>query len=32
MKAIQIETFGRPAEVLKAVDILDVGAPGDAVY
>jgi NADPH:quinone reductase-like Zn-dependent oxidoreductase len=27
MKAIQIETFGRPAEVLKAVDIPDVGAP-----
>jgi NADPH:quinone reductase-like Zn-dependent oxidoreductase len=27
MKAIRIETFGRPAEVLKAVDIPDVGAP-----
>jgi NADPH:quinone reductase-like Zn-dependent oxidoreductase len=27
MKAIQIETFGRPAEVLKLVDIPDVGAP-----
>ena len=27
MKAIQIEAFGRPAEVLKAVDIPDVGAP-----
>jgi NADPH:quinone reductase-like Zn-dependent oxidoreductase len=28
MKAIQIETFGSPAEVVKAVDIPDVGAPG----
>jgi NADPH:quinone reductase-like Zn-dependent oxidoreductase len=27
MKAIQIETFGGPAEILKAVDLLDVGAP-----
>ena len=27
MKAIQIETFGSPAEVVKAVDIPDVGAP-----
>jgi NADPH:quinone reductase-like Zn-dependent oxidoreductase len=27
MKAIQIETFGNPAEVVKAVDIPDVGAP-----
>jgi NADPH:quinone reductase-like Zn-dependent oxidoreductase len=27
MKAIQIETFGRPAEVLKLVDLPDVGAP-----
>jgi hypothetical protein len=27
MKVIQIETFGKPAEVLKAVDIPDVGAP-----
>jgi NADPH:quinone reductase-like Zn-dependent oxidoreductase len=27
MKAIQIETFGRPAEVLKTVDIPEVGAP-----
>jgi NADPH:quinone reductase-like Zn-dependent oxidoreductase len=27
MKAIQIETFGKPAEVLKTVDIPDVGAP-----
>jgi NADPH:quinone reductase-like Zn-dependent oxidoreductase len=27
MKAIQIEAFGNPAEVLKAVDIPDVGAP-----
>src|SRR5467141_599723 len=27
MKAVQIETFGRPAEVLKLVDLPDVGAP-----
>ena len=27
MKAIQIEAFGNPAEVVKAVDIPDVGAP-----
>jgi NADPH:quinone reductase-like Zn-dependent oxidoreductase len=27
MKAIQIETFGNPAEVVKAVDIPDVCAP-----
>src|SRR5262247_1965845 len=27
MKAIQIETFGRPAEVVKAVEVPDVGAP-----
>jgi hypothetical protein len=27
MKAIQIEAFGNPAEVVKAVDISDVGAP-----
>ena len=27
MKAIQIEVFGNPAEVVKAVDIPDVGAP-----
>src|SRR5262245_50365844 len=27
MKAIQIETFGNPAEVVKVVDIPDVGAP-----
>jgi len=26
MKAIQIEALGNPAEVLKAVDIPDVGA------
>ena len=26
MKAIQIERFGSPAEVVKAVDIPDVGA------
>ena len=26
MKAIQIEAFGHPAEVLEAVDIPDVGA------
>jgi NADPH:quinone reductase-like Zn-dependent oxidoreductase len=28
MKAIQIEAFGNPAEVLKLVDIPDVGPPG----
>ena len=28
MKAIQIEAFGNPAEVMKLVDIPDVGAPG----
>jgi NADPH:quinone reductase-like Zn-dependent oxidoreductase len=28
MKAIQIETFDSPAEVVKAVDVPDVGAPG----
>ena len=27
MKAIQIEVFGNPAEVIKVVDIPDVGAP-----
>ncbi len=27
MKAIQIEAFGSPAEVVKAVDIPDVGMP-----
>jgi NADPH:quinone reductase-like Zn-dependent oxidoreductase len=27
MKAIQIETFGNPAEVAKAVDVPEVGAP-----
>jgi NADPH:quinone reductase-like Zn-dependent oxidoreductase len=27
MKAIQIETFGSPAEVVKVVDVPDVGAP-----
>jgi NADPH:quinone reductase-like Zn-dependent oxidoreductase len=27
MKGIQIEAFGNPAEVVKAVDIPDVGAP-----
>ena len=27
MKALQIERFGNPAEVVKAVDISDVGAP-----
>ena len=33
MKAIQIETFGNPVEVVKAVDLPDVGAPaaGDVV-
>ena len=30
MKAIQIEAFGNPAEVVKAVDIPDVGAPAAA--
>jgi NADPH:quinone reductase-like Zn-dependent oxidoreductase len=29
MKAIQIEAFGDPAEVLKLVDIPDVGAPAE---
>ncbi|MDI4232019.1 zinc-dependent alcohol dehydrogenase family protein [Bradyrhizobium sp. Arg237L] len=29
MKAIQIEAFGNPAEVMKLVDIPDVGDPGD---
>jgi NADPH:quinone reductase-like Zn-dependent oxidoreductase len=28
MKAIQIEKFGNPAEVMKLVDVPDVGAPG----
>ena len=32
MKAIQIEALGNPAEVLKAVDIPDVGAPGPAKW
>jgi NADPH:quinone reductase-like Zn-dependent oxidoreductase len=27
VKAIQIEAFGNPAEVVKAVDVPDVGAP-----
>jgi hypothetical protein len=27
MKAIQIEAFGNPAEVVKVVDIPDIGAP-----
>ena len=27
MKAIQIEAFGNPAEVMKLVDVPDVGAP-----
>ena len=30
MKAIQMEAFGNPAEVVKAVDIPDVGAPAAA--
>src|SRR2546429_8756888 len=30
IKAIQIEAFGNPAEVVKAVDIPDVGAPAAA--
>src|SRR5260370_6531694 len=29
MQTIQIETFGNPAEVLKVVDIPDVGAPAE---
>jgi NADPH:quinone reductase-like Zn-dependent oxidoreductase len=29
MQAIQIETLGNPAEVLKVVEIPDVGAPGE---
>ena len=29
MQTIQIEAFGNPAEVLKVVDIPDVGAPGE---
>src|ERR1700704_1706027 len=29
MQAIQIEAFGNPAEVLKVVEIPDVGAPGE---
>ena len=29
MKAIQIEAFGNPAEVMKLVDVPDVGAPGE---
>ncbi|MGX9426821.1 MULTISPECIES: zinc-dependent alcohol dehydrogenase family protein [Bradyrhizobium] len=29
MKAIQIEAFGNPAEVMRLVDVPDVGAPGD---
>src|ERR1700694_4979120 len=29
MKAIQIEAFGNPGEVMKLVDIPDVGAPGE---
>ena len=28
MKAIQIEAYGNPAEVVKVVDLPDVGAPG----
>ena len=28
MRAIQIEAFGNPTEVVKAVDLPDVGAPG----
>jgi NADPH:quinone reductase-like Zn-dependent oxidoreductase len=30
MQAIQIEAFGNPAEVLKVVEIADVGAPGES--
>src|SRR5260221_7650184 len=29
MQAIQIETFGNPADVMKVVDIPDVGAPAE---
>ncbi|MGY3609281.1 MULTISPECIES: zinc-dependent alcohol dehydrogenase family protein [unclassified Bradyrhizobium] len=29
MKAIQIEAFGNPADVMRLVDVPDVGAPGD---
>src|SRR4030088_1212260 len=29
MQAIQIEAFGNPSEVMKVVDIPDVGAPAD---
>jgi NADPH:quinone reductase-like Zn-dependent oxidoreductase len=29
MKAIQIDAFGNPAEVMKLVDVPDVGAPGN---
>lgn len=29
MKAIQIEAFGNPAEVMKLVDVPDVGAPAE---
>ena len=29
VQAIQIEAFGNPAEVMKVVDIPDVGAPGE---
>src|ERR1700758_3364001 len=29
MQAIQIEAFGNPAEVLKVVEVPDVGAPAD---
>src|SRR5260221_11738770 len=29
MKAIQIEAFGNPAEVMKLVDVPDVGAPSE---
>src|SRR4030081_1822561 len=29
MRAIQIEAFGNPSEVMKVVDIPDVGAPAD---
>ena len=28
MKAIQIQSFGKPTEVARCVDIPDVGAPG----
>ena len=31
MKALQIEAFGNPTEVVRAVDVPDVGAPVKAL-